>query len=142
MITAYFTDPENICSGSRPPSTYLGDQLLLQTANESSNTMAIPFKQEDLAGTKWVEGGCFPAMGEKTAVQNLYLRIVLFFVCFLSCEFYLSAVEKCLLFVSCNKEPSCKSKKRKIQICHSIHVLLVDIVFVKHRHFLFESRVY
>lgn len=63
VITAYFTDPENICSGSRPPSNYLGDQLLLQTGNESSNTMAIPFKQEDLAGTKWVEGGCFPAMG-------------------------------------------------------------------------------
>lgn len=64
VITAYFTDPQNICGGSRPTSKYLGDRLLLQTGNQFSSTMSIPFKQEDLAGTKWVRGGCFPAMGK------------------------------------------------------------------------------
>lgn len=63
VITAYFTEPRLICSGSRPSSQYLGDQLLLQTGPQSSNTMAIPFKQEDLERTEWVRGGCFPAMG-------------------------------------------------------------------------------
>lgn len=63
VITAYFTDPRNICGGSRPSSAYLGDQLLLQTGNQISITMAIPFKQEDLKETKWVRGGCFPTMG-------------------------------------------------------------------------------
>ena len=64
VITAYFTEPRLIFSGSRPSSQYLGDQLLLQTGLQSSNTMAIPFKQEDLERTEWVRGGCFPAMGE------------------------------------------------------------------------------
>ena len=64
VITAYFIDPRLICSGSRPTSQYLGDQLLLQTGPQWSNTMAIPFKQEDLERTEWVRGGCFPAMGE------------------------------------------------------------------------------
>ncbi|KAJ7390943.1 hypothetical protein OS493_020963 [Desmophyllum pertusum] len=61
VITAYFTNPANICRGSRPSSEYIGDQLFLQTGAQSSNTVSIPFKQEDLAGTKWVRGGCFPA---------------------------------------------------------------------------------
>ena len=64
VITAYFTNPQHICSGSRANSEYLGDHLFLQTGPQSSTTVAIPFKQEDLAGTKWVHGGCFPAMGE------------------------------------------------------------------------------
>lgn len=63
VITAYFTNPRNICGGSRPSSEYIGDKLLLQTGNQPSDTMSIPFKQEDLAGTKWVRGGCFPSMG-------------------------------------------------------------------------------
>ena len=64
VITAYFTNPQNICGGSRPSSEYIGDQLLLQTGDQSSDTMSIPYKQEDLVGTKWVRGGCFPSMGE------------------------------------------------------------------------------
>lgn len=64
VITAYFTNPQLICSGSRPSPEYLGDQLLLQTGPQSFNTTTIPFKQEDLEGTDWVRGGCFPAMGE------------------------------------------------------------------------------
>ncbi|KAK2569309.1 hypothetical protein P5673_006222 [Acropora cervicornis] len=63
VITAYFTNPQGICSGSRPASEYIGDQLLLQTGDDSSKTRAIPFKQEDLKRTKWVEGGCFLGMG-------------------------------------------------------------------------------
>lgn len=63
VITAYFTNPQGICSGSRPASEYIGDQLLLQTGHDSSKTRAIPFKQEDLKRTKWVEGGCFLGMG-------------------------------------------------------------------------------
>ncbi|XP_078348614.1 uncharacterized protein LOC144633648 isoform X2 [Oculina patagonica] len=63
VITAYFTDPQNICGGSRPSSDYIGDQLLMQTGTQYTSTVSIPFKQEDLAGTKWVRGGCFPSMG-------------------------------------------------------------------------------
>ncbi|KAL9955112.1 hypothetical protein ACROYT_G036396 [Oculina patagonica] len=63
VITAYFTDPRNICGGSRPSSDYIGDQLLMQTGTQYTSTMSIPFKQEDLAGTKWVRGGCLPTMG-------------------------------------------------------------------------------
>ncbi|RMX37130.1 hypothetical protein pdam_00015753 [Pocillopora damicornis] len=72
VITAYFTDPETICSGPRPVTPYLGDQLLLQTGNKISNTMSIPFKQEDLAGTKWVRGGCFPSMGKSKSYLFYY----------------------------------------------------------------------
>lgn len=68
VITAYFTNPQGICSGSRPASEYIGDQLLLQTGHDSSKTRAIPFKQEDLKRTKWVEGGCFLGMGKMTAI--------------------------------------------------------------------------
>ena len=62
VITAYFTNPRHICSGSRPNSEYLGDQLYLQTG--LGEVRKIYFKEEDLAGTNWVRGGCFPAMGE------------------------------------------------------------------------------
>ena len=60
VITAYFTNPQHICFGSRPNSEYLGEQLYLQT---ELRNVPIPFKQELLAGTKWVRGGCLPAMG-------------------------------------------------------------------------------
>lgn len=70
VITAYFTNPQGICSGSRPASEYIGDQLLLQTGDDSSKTRAIPFKQEDLESTKWVEGGCFLGMGKMQAIKK------------------------------------------------------------------------
>lgn len=64
VLTAYFTNPQHICSGSRPSLEYLGDQLFLQTGPQSSNIMSMPFKEDDLAGTKWVRGGCLWSMGE------------------------------------------------------------------------------
>ena len=64
VMTAYFTDPANICAGSRPSSSYLGDRLLIQTGAKPSNNMRIPFKEEDLKGSKWVIGKCFYTMGK------------------------------------------------------------------------------
>ena len=78
VITAYFTDPAGICSGSRPSSSYLGDRLLIQTGPKPSNNMAIPFKEEDLAGTKWVKGQCFYSMGTYCVYWVVRLLVSLF----------------------------------------------------------------
>lgn len=64
VITAYFVDPATICSGTRPSSDYMGDRLLLQTGSKPGDHVAIPFKEEDLVGTKWVKGKCFYGMGQ------------------------------------------------------------------------------
>lgn len=64
VITVYFVDPATICSGTRPKSAYIGDRLLLQTGSSASQNVRIPFKEEDLAGTKWVAGQCFYLMGQ------------------------------------------------------------------------------
>ena len=64
VITAYFVDPTTICSGTRPSSDYMGDRLLLQTGSSPDKHVAVPFKEEDLAGSKWVKGKCFYGMGE------------------------------------------------------------------------------
>ena len=64
VITAYFVDPATICSGTRPTSKYIGDRLLLQTGLSPSDNVRIPFKEEDLKGSKWVAGQCFYLMGE------------------------------------------------------------------------------
>ncbi|KAK3747637.1 hypothetical protein QZH41_011728, partial [Actinostola sp. cb2023] len=62
VITAYFTDPSTICSSTVQRSAY-GDRLLILDG-ATSKTINIPFKEEDLAGTKWVSGRCFPLMGQ------------------------------------------------------------------------------
>ncbi|XP_031568106.1 uncharacterized protein LOC116302857 [Actinia tenebrosa] len=62
VMTAYFTDPSTICS-SKDKRKYYGDRLLIWNGADNS-TIAIPFKEEDLAGTKWVAGKCFPMMGQ------------------------------------------------------------------------------
>jgi hypothetical protein len=62
VITAYFTDPSTICSNTQKRK-YYGDRLLIFDGSTSS-TITIPFKEEDLAGTKWVSGRCFPGMGK------------------------------------------------------------------------------
>ena len=64
VITAYFTDPANVCAGTRPSSSYLGDRLLIQTGAKPSDNVRIPFKEDDLAGSKWVLGKCFYTMGK------------------------------------------------------------------------------
>ena len=63
VMTAYFTDPQHICVGSRPPSKYLGDKLLIQTGSSPSENVLIPLKELDLEGTEWVIGKCFLSMG-------------------------------------------------------------------------------
>ena len=61
IITAYFTDPNTICSGVRKTKpTYTGDELYL-VMNEGP--VKIPLKESDIGNTKWTKGKCFVGMG-------------------------------------------------------------------------------
>ena len=61
VLTAYFTDPNNICSGNRvAPKGYIGDDLYLVMSN---GPVKIPLKESDLMGTNWAKGKCYPGMG-------------------------------------------------------------------------------
>ncbi|XP_031568107.1 uncharacterized protein LOC116302858 [Actinia tenebrosa] len=62
VMTAYFTDPRTICSRTQT-RIYYGDRLLILDGTTNS-TIVIPFKEEDLTGSKWVAGKCFPTMGQ------------------------------------------------------------------------------
>lgn len=61
VMTAYFTDPSTICSDTKTRSAY-GDRFLILDGATNTN-IKIPFKEEDLVGTKWVFGKCFYFMG-------------------------------------------------------------------------------
>ncbi|GFO13113.1 hypothetical protein PoB_003961800 [Plakobranchus ocellatus] len=67
IITAYFTDPKDICTVGRVQTEFdlegTGDNLWLQTGMYPSNVTLIP-KQQSQIGTPWVEGKCFPTMGK------------------------------------------------------------------------------
>ncbi|KAL5022532.1 hypothetical protein ScPMuIL_001687 [Solemya velum] len=68
VITAYFVDPSIICTPGRTEHDFTSDgtgtDLYLQNGTDpEADYMLIPRKEENLGGTKWVKGGCFPAMG-------------------------------------------------------------------------------
>lgn len=74
VMTAYFVDPQTICSGSGVKSQkYIGDRLLIQTGKTPDVHMSIPIDESGLATTKWVKGGCFVAMGKYSRLQNLLI---------------------------------------------------------------------
>ena len=65
-MTAYFTDPNNICRiGKRTcgrESSVVGDRLVF--LHRGNKYMDIPLSEEQLKGTKWVQGNCAPRMGK------------------------------------------------------------------------------
>eukprot|EP00111_Clytia_hemisphaerica_P002224 TCONS_00006224-protein len=62
VLTAYFTDPNLICSGKRiAPKGYVGDNLYLVMNN---GPVKIPLKESDIGATKWTKGKCFYGMGQ------------------------------------------------------------------------------
>jgi len=64
VMTAYFTDPQTICSGGRQDSKYFGDSLLIQTGLTPDKYTTIPIDESGLQNTNWVKGGCFWGMGQ------------------------------------------------------------------------------
>eukprot|EP00111_Clytia_hemisphaerica_P002222 TCONS_00006221-protein len=64
VLTAYFTDPNTICSRNRTTTPgYIGDNLYLPMEN---GPVKIPLKESDLVSgdNKWVKGRCFYGMGQ------------------------------------------------------------------------------
>lgn len=64
LLTAYFTNPDNICSGNRATTKgYVGDKLFLRM---NSGIIEIPLKESNIAksGQKWTLGKCFFGMGQ------------------------------------------------------------------------------
>ena len=64
VVTAYFVDPNVICTAGRDESKYVGDSLHIQTGASPSSLMTIPLKEDDVAKTNWVYGKCVPGMGK------------------------------------------------------------------------------
>ena len=61
ILTAYFTDPETICSGVRKTTKgYTGDSLYLVMNN---GPVKIPLKESAIRSTQWTKGKCFYGMG-------------------------------------------------------------------------------
>lgn len=72
VITAYFVHPSVICKGGRKKSSYIGEDLYIQSGPSVEDLMKIPFKESDLASTKWVKGKCFYSMGKKPAHYKVF----------------------------------------------------------------------
>ncbi|XP_032217785.1 uncharacterized protein LOC116601181 [Nematostella vectensis] len=66
VITAYFRDPSSVCSPvtKRHVTKEYGDRLVIQNGASISSLITIPYKEEGLKGSSWVEGKCFPLMGQ------------------------------------------------------------------------------
>lgn len=66
-LTAYFTDPQNICNKKvRRDPRMVGDRLLILNSNKTmpdGSLINIPLKESWTYGTLWNKGGCVPAMG-------------------------------------------------------------------------------
>ena len=66
ILTAYFTDPQTICSGKRATKDgYVGDKLYLVMNN---GPVEIPLKESDIGAARpaqlWTKGKCFYGMGK------------------------------------------------------------------------------
>ncbi|XP_046542949.1 uncharacterized protein LOC124253249 [Haliotis rubra] len=67
FITAYFMDPNRICSTGRTSSQYseegTGTRLLVQNGTIPGEYITIPMTESELLRTPWTRGRCFPWMG-------------------------------------------------------------------------------
>uniref|UniRef100_A0A0B7AU65 Uncharacterized protein n=1 Tax=Arion vulgaris TaxID=1028688 RepID=A0A0B7AU65_9EUPU len=68
VITAYFTDPDAICRRGRSAEQFrvegTGTNLYIQNGSSPTFSFKIPLDESGMAGTKWIEGKCFKAMGK------------------------------------------------------------------------------
>ncbi|XP_057302199.1 uncharacterized protein LOC130636478 isoform X2 [Hydractinia symbiolongicarpus] len=66
-LTAYFTDPQNICNKKiRRNTRMVGDRLMILNSNKTmpdGSLINVPLKESWMYGTLWNKGGCVPAMG-------------------------------------------------------------------------------
>ena len=70
-ITAYFTDPNNVCNKNATRNKdYVGDKLGIFMGKERP-LMILPLKEEDLKTTKWTKGKCFFGMGKFYLVKEI-----------------------------------------------------------------------
>ena len=68
LVTAYYTEPNNICNAKGRKEGYVGNNLYLVIS--PNKTMKIPLKEKDvLKDSKWVKGKCFPTMGKLSRKQ-------------------------------------------------------------------------
>jgi len=67
FLTAYYTDPSTICTTGRTKAQFdaegTGNGLWLQNSTNPEQSTQIPSREQDVRGTKWTHGKCFPAMG-------------------------------------------------------------------------------
>ncbi|KAH9524944.1 hypothetical protein Btru_028322 [Bulinus truncatus] len=68
VISAYFVPPSIICTKGRTQADFdtngTGTNLYIQNGTVPENSFIVPHKEVGLAGSKWVEGHCFFAMGK------------------------------------------------------------------------------
>jgi charged multivesicular body protein 7 len=67
-LTAYFVDPNIICTTGRTADQYVsqgtGDRLVIQNGtNALTDGFVVPLVQTDADSTKWTKGHCFWTMG-------------------------------------------------------------------------------
>jgi len=74
ILTAYFVDPQTICSSTDIPNRRLGDTgtgLWLQNGTDPiQNSFTIPLDQNKINETKWTLGHCFYSMGKQQNCQS------------------------------------------------------------------------
>jgi hypothetical protein len=80
ILTAYFTDPNTICSGDRATKAgYVGDKLFLVMNN---GPVEIPLEESGIDAAKpaqqWTKGKCFFGMGKRTLRSILCIRFTFF----------------------------------------------------------------
>jgi len=62
VITVYFTDPKQICNAdNKRRDKFIGENLYILSTDKM---MTVPYKEKDIANTKWVNGKCFIGMGQ------------------------------------------------------------------------------
>ncbi|XP_065070467.1 uncharacterized protein LOC135695330 [Rhopilema esculentum] len=63
-LTAYFTQPENICWDKAPSERHcIGNSLYIQVGSNKNHVLKVPLLQQNLKNTNWVIGHCFNGMG-------------------------------------------------------------------------------
>jgi len=67
LLTAYFVDPEIICTTGRTPEDLpvdgTGTGLWIQEGPTSDTSVQVPYLRDDAIGESWTENNCFPGMG-------------------------------------------------------------------------------
>ena len=63
-VTAYFKNPNTICTKGRAKVRSLGDCVWIQNGTgPMMNYFSVPLMEQHVNGTKWVKGQCFWSVG-------------------------------------------------------------------------------